>query len=325
MPITTVQQDPEALTLTVVGDFPVSRQRLWEAWLDPRQLERFWGPPTWPATFTRHEVFPGGRSDYVMTGPDGSTAAGYWEFVAVDPGRSFEVLDGFADAAGTADDSLPRTRMTITFTETDTGSAFTAVSRFASLAELEQLVGMGMVEGMNAALAQLDDVLADLRSFAADLATATQILSETKVRISRVVRGSVEQVWHAHHDPDLLRRWLLGPDGWRMTVCEVAENVGESYRQEWASDNGEPGFGFTGELLSSSPPYQEVTTEAMIGMEGEPTRNELTLAAVDGGTLLSLVITYPSAQVRDMVLATGMTDGMEASYQRLEREVLATV
>ena len=59
MPITTVHQDPDALSLTIVGEFPVSRDRLWEAWLDPRQLERFWGPPTWPATFTRHEARTG--------------------------------------------------------------------------------------------------------------------------------------------------------------------------------------------------------------------------------------------------------------------------
>lgn len=325
MPITTVLQDTEALTLTVVGEFPVSRERLWEAWLDPRQLERFWGPPTWPATFTRHEVFPGGRSDYFMTGPDGSRAAGYWEFLAVEPGRSFEVLDGFADAEGAADEALPRIRMTITFEETATGSSFTAFSRFASLAELEQLVGMGMVEGMTEALGQMDDVLADLAAFAAEAATAAQILTDTQVRISRVIRGNVEQVWRAHHEPELLQRWLLGPDGWRMTVCEVADTVGESYRYEWASDTGEPGFGFVGELLASTPPHHEVTTEAMIGMPGEPSRNELTLQAVDGGTLLSLVITYPSQEVRDTVLATGMTDGMETSYQRLEREVLAAV
>lgn len=322
MPITTVHQDPDALTLTVVGEFPVSRQRLWEAWLDPRQLERFWGPPTWPATFTRHEVFPGGRSDYFMTGPDGSTAAGFWEFLAVDPGRSFEVLDGFADADGTADATLPRTRMIITFAETDSGATFTAVSHFASLAELEQLVGMGMVEGMTEALGQMDQVVTDLAAFAAEAATSAQVLSDTKVRITRVIRGSVAEVWRAHHDPDLVRRWMLGPDGWRMTVCEVTDTVGESYRYEWENEDGAPGFGFTGELISSTPPHHEITTEAMIGMAGEPTRNELTLQAVDGGTLLSLVVTYPNAEVRDTVLATGMTDGMETSYQRLEREVL---
>lgn len=325
MPITSVHQDPEALSITIVGDYAVSRNRLWEAWLDPRQLEQFWGPPTWPATFTRHEVFPGGRSDYFMTGPDGSRAFAFWEFVAVTPGRSFEVLDRFSREDGSRDDSLPHTRMVVAFDDTDEGSRFTARCSYASLEELDQIVAMGMKEGMTEALGQIDTVLADLASFAADRTVSAQILSDTQVRVSRVIRGSVEQVWQAHHDPELLKRWMLGPDGWRMSVCEVATSVGESYRYEWESDDGEPGFGFTGELLSATAPYHEVTTEAMIGVEGEPTRNELTLAAVDGGTLLSQVITYPSTEVRDLVLGTGMTDGMETSYQRLEREVLAAV
>ena len=85
------------------------------------------------------------------------------------------------------------------------------------------------------------------------------------MRVSRVIRGPVETVWRAHHDKELVQRWLLGPDGWSMPVCD--------------------------------------------------------LAAADG-TLLSLLITYPSVEVRDAVLATGMTDGMEANYRRLETEVL---
>lgn len=105
-----------------------------------------------------------------------------------------------------------------------------------------------------------------------------------------------------------------------MPVCEVATAVGEGYRYEWEKD--EQRFGFVGELLELTPPRREVTTEQMVGMPGGSTRNELTLTPVAGGTLLSLVVTYPSLEVRDIVLATGMTDGMETSYQRLESEVL---
>lgn len=76
MPLTTVASDPEALTITVVGEYAVPVERLFEAYLDPRQLERFWGPEEWPATFTRHDAAPGGRSEYAMTGPDGETSRG---------------------------------------------------------------------------------------------------------------------------------------------------------------------------------------------------------------------------------------------------------
>lgn len=321
MPLTSVEKDLDALTMTVTADFPVGVRRLWDAYVDPRQIERFWGPPEWPATFTRHDVFPGGTSSYYMTGPDGSRSGGLWQFEAVDEGRSFTVRDGFAREDGTLNTDMPTMLMTFSFTETDAGSRLVTVTTFPSLEEMEQLVEMGMEQGMTSAMGQIDAVLEDLRAFAADLPVAAQLIGDTQVRVSRVIRGTVEQVWRAHHDPGLMKRWLLGPDGWVMTVADVAENVGDRFRQEWTREDGSDGFGFEGELLESHSPHREVTTEAMIGMPGEPSRNELTLTPVDGGTLLTLVITYPSAEVREMVLATGMTDGMEASYRRLEELV----
>jgi uncharacterized protein YndB with AHSA1/START domain len=322
MPITAIDSDPSTLTLTVVGDYPVPVARLWRAWADPRQLERFWGPETWPATFTRHDLAPGGRSEYAMSGPEGQVARGWWRFLAVEPGRRFEIEDGFAHDDGRPNDDLPTTRMVVVFEATEIGSRFTSTATFASVEAMEQLVAMGMLEGLRSALGQMDAVLADLTSFAAGRAVATQILSDTQVRVSRVIRGTVEQVWRAHHDPDLLRRWLLGPDGWTMPVCEVATEVGDSFRHEWEAEDGSGRFGFEGELREATPPHRAVTTEAMIGSDGPATLNELTLTPVDGGTLMILVITYPSAEMRDMILGTGMSDGMEASYARLESEVL---
>ncbi len=324
MPLTSVTRDVDALTLTVVAEFPAPVQRLWEAYVDPRQLERFWGPPSWPATFTRHDAAAGGRSAYTMTGPDGDTHGGYWEWVSVEPLRGFEVRDGFAGPDGEPDPALPAMRLRFAFEATGAGSRVTTTTCFDSLADLERLLEMGMEEGMRAAMSQMDAVLADLTSFAAGQATTIQILSDTRIRVSRVIRGTVDQVWRAHHEPELLRRWLLGPEGWTMPVCEVAATVGEKYRYEWeTADGGEGRFGFEGELLEAAAPCRSVTTERMIGMPGGDTVNELTLTAVADGTLLALVITYPDAEVRDAILATGMTEGMEASYVRLETEVLA--
>jgi uncharacterized protein YndB with AHSA1/START domain len=167
-------------------------------------------------------------------------------------------------------------------------------------------------------------VLADLASFARGRATESTILTDTMVRFGRVIGGTVEQVWRAHHDPLLMQRWLLGPDGWSMPVCEIAQRVGDRYRYEWESDDREHRFGFEGEMLESSPPRREVTTEWMIGTDGPSTRNEMTLTAVDGGTLLAVVVTYPSRELRDEIMATGMVDGMEASYARLESALTGT-
>ena len=322
MPVTSVSTDPANLTMTVVADFAAPLQRLWEAYADPRQLERFWGPPTYPARFTRHDMYPGGRSEYAMTGPDGDVARGYWEFLAVDPLRSFEVRDGFAASDGSPNTQMPSMRAVFSFSGTDAGSQVRTTTYFDSAEDLAALLNMGMEEGLRAAMGQMDAVLADLTSFAAGIACSSQILNDTQVRISRVVRGSVEQVWRAHNDASLLQRWLLGPDGWSMPVCEVATSVGDTYRYEWQQVDGEGRFGFTGELLEVSPPHRAVTTEQMIGMDGPATTNELTLTPTEGGTLLSLVITYPTTELRDIVLATGMVDGMETSYARLESEVL---
>ncbi len=318
MPITSVTKDPEALTMTVVADFDAPLRRLWDAYLDPRLLERFWGPPTYPAVFTRHDGCVGGRSEYAMTGPDGDVSRGYWEWVAVDEPTGFEVRDGFANPDGTPNEAMPAMRMVFAFEATPHGSRVSTTTYFGSVEELEQLLGMGMEQGMSEAMAQIDAVLADLASFAAGIGTSTQLLSDTQVRVSRIVRGSVDAVWHAHHDPALMRRWLLGPDGWTMPVCEVGTEVGETYRYEWEQVDGSGRFGFTGSVLESRPPHRSVTTGVMIGTDGPSTTDELTLTAVEGGTLLSLLITYPDAEVRDTVLATGMTDGMETSYRRLE-------
>lgn len=322
MPLTSVIKDADALTMTVVAEFPVSVQRLWDAYADPRQLEKFWGPVEWPATFVRHDFTPGGRSDYYMTGPDGERAGGSWHYLSVDPGKTFVVEDGFAHDDGAIDDGMPNMRMTFTFDTIEGGSRVTNVTTFNSVDDMEQLIGMGMVEGMKSAMSQMDGVITDLAAFAATLPVGAQILSDTQVRVSRVIRGTPEQVWRAHHDADLMRKWLLGPDGWTMPVCDVATEVGQSYRYEWQETASGATFGFVGELLESTPPVRAVTTELMIGMEGSGTTNEMTLTPVSGGTLLSLIITYPSREVRDIVLATGMTEGMETSYVRLEQELV---
>ena len=322
MPITTVDQDLEALTLRVVAEFPVPVRRLWDAYADPRQIERFWGPPEWPATFTRHDMFPGGRSAYYMTSPEGEASGGYWEFLDVDEPRSFEVRDGFTTSEGAPDPGLPSMRMTFEFEEAGEGSRLVTTTYFDSLEQLEQLLAMGMREGMTAAMGQIDDVLQDPTPLDPARGTVSQEIGDRRVRVSRVLRGEAERVWRAHHDPELMRRWMLGPDGWTLPVCEVAEEAGEAYRYEWESEDGSERFGFTGELLHLEAPRRAVTTERMIDAGPTETVNELTITPLESGTLVSTLITYPDGETRAQILGTGMVHGMEDSYARLEREVL---
>jgi uncharacterized protein YndB with AHSA1/START domain len=324
MPVTSVTTDPEALTMTLVGDFPVAVERLWEAFADPRRLERFWGPPGYPATFGTYDLRPGGVAHYWMTSPQGERFYGRWDFEEVEAPRLIVVRDAFSDAQGEVDTSVPTRRMTLTFESTATGSRFTAVSASPTAEALEQVLAMGQVEGMTQAIGQLDAVLADLREYALGKGTQTEIVDDIHVRITRAFEAPRHLIWRAHTEPELMRRWLLGPDGWTMTVCENDLVVGGSYRNAWAPAEGTAGepFGFEGENLVIEPERRMVTTEQMTGAPFPANINDLTLDEADGVTLMTLLITYPDVQQRDMILATGMTDGMEASYARLEREVL---
>jgi uncharacterized protein YndB with AHSA1/START domain len=159
MPVTSITSSPADLRITAVGDYPVTVERLWQAWVDPRQLERFWGPPDYPATFTQHGFRVGGRSRYHLAGAEGTFHA-WWRFEAIDPGRSFQVVEGFSDEHGTADPSMPTSRMVVSFESTATGSRVTTASTFTSLEALEAAIAMGALEGYRAALAQIDDLLA---------------------------------------------------------------------------------------------------------------------------------------------------------------------
>jgi uncharacterized protein YndB with AHSA1/START domain len=155
MPLTSVTKDAATLTLTLVSDYPVSQQRLWDAFADPRQLERFWGPPFAPSTFTHHDFKVGGRAEYFLALPDGGKWSGSWKFTAVNPPDSFEAIDGEDNAE---DENMPG-GMKFAFAATPTGSRLTIITQFSSVEAMEQTVP-GMEEGMRAAMPQLDALLA---------------------------------------------------------------------------------------------------------------------------------------------------------------------
>jgi len=152
--------DRDALRFTFTADFDADVERVWQVWEDPRQLERWWGPPTWPATFDRHDFVPGGESRYHMTGPDGEKAPGWWVTTQIEPHSRIEIRDGFADATGEPDPAMPETQMTVTLTSEGDGTRMTLVSRFANAEELDKMLAMGMVDGMSGAMGQIEGILA---------------------------------------------------------------------------------------------------------------------------------------------------------------------
>ena len=161
MTVSAVRKDPEALTMTLDAEFDASPDRVWRLWADPRQLERWWGPPTYPATVTAHDLRPGGRVEYHMTGPEGDRPRGYWEVLEAEAPRRLVFRDGFANADGTPNSDLPMNEAWVTIVEVDAGrSRMSIESRFESAEAMEQVLAMGMEEGLKQAVGQIDAILA---------------------------------------------------------------------------------------------------------------------------------------------------------------------
>jgi uncharacterized protein YndB with AHSA1/START domain len=162
MTVTAVRTDLAALTMTLTAEFDASPERVWDLWADPRQLERWWGPPTYPATFTAHDLAPGGRVSYHMTGPAGDQPHGYWDVVEADPPHLLVFIDGFAHADGTPDDDFPRNDARVTIEPVGAGHTRMSIeSRFPSTEAMQRLLSMGMEEGLTLAVGQIDAILAD--------------------------------------------------------------------------------------------------------------------------------------------------------------------
>lgn len=161
MTVIAVRKDPEALTMTIEAEFEASPERIWQLWSDPRQLERWWGPPVYPATVTAHDLRPGGRVEYHMTGPSGDQPHGYWEVLEADPPHRLVFRDGFADADGRPNTDLPLTEARVTIDDIGAGRTRMSIeSRFPDTAAMEQLLTMGMEQGLTEAVGQIEGILA---------------------------------------------------------------------------------------------------------------------------------------------------------------------
>jgi uncharacterized protein YndB with AHSA1/START domain len=161
MTVTAVRKDPANLTMTLDAEFEASPERVWQLWADPRQLERWWGPPTYPATVTAHDLRVGGRVEYHMTGPEGDQPHGYWHVVEADPPHRLVFRDGFADADGRPNSDMPMNDVRVSISEIEQGRTRMSIeSIFPDAAAMEQLLAMGMEQGLTEAVGQIDAILA---------------------------------------------------------------------------------------------------------------------------------------------------------------------
>ncbi|MFH8977579.1 SRPBCC domain-containing protein [Streptomyces sp. NPDC017890] len=160
MSVTSLDKDLDNLTLTLTADFAAPVERVWQLWSDPRQLERWWGPPTYPATVEEYDLTPGGDVTYFMTGPEGDKHRGWWRITSVTEPTSLEFTDGFADADGVRSAGMPTTTTRVTLTERDGGTRMEMRSAFDTREQMDQLMKMGMEEGLREAVGQMDGLLA---------------------------------------------------------------------------------------------------------------------------------------------------------------------
>ena len=148
--------------------------------------------------------------------------------------------------------------------------------------------------------------------------------SDREIAMTRVFDAPRRLVWDAHTQPGLLKRWLLGPDGWSMPVCEMDLRVGGKYRWVWRRDKDGAEMVSGGVFKEIAAPERLVTTERFEQpwYPGEGL-NTLVLTEKDGKTTLTQTMRYESKEIRDSVLKSGMETGVERSYERLD-EIFAS-
>jgi uncharacterized protein YndB with AHSA1/START domain len=163
MTVISSTKNPEALSFILVAEFDADVKRVWQIWEDPRQLERWWGPPTWPATFEQFDFETGGEVSYYMTGPDGETARGWWRITAIDAPKRLSFDDGFADDNGEPVEAMGITHGTVNLEAIENGgrTRMTITSKFESEEQMNKMIEMGMEDGMKEAAGQIDALLAE--------------------------------------------------------------------------------------------------------------------------------------------------------------------
>lgn len=159
MTVISTTKDPDKLRLVFVADFDATPERVWQVWEDPCQLERWWGPPGYPATFVRHDFAVDGQSRYYMSGPGGEKSNGFWRVVALDEPHSLEIDNGLAGHDGEPIPDFPPGRAIVTFESVEGKTRMTVINQFLSVEQMDQMLGMGMAEGMEMALGQIDEIL----------------------------------------------------------------------------------------------------------------------------------------------------------------------
>ena len=163
MTVWSVDKNAEAKTMVITAEFTASIANVWQLWADPRLLERWWGPPGFPATFEQHDLRPGGTITYFMSGPEGGERFdGTWNVIEVDAPTRLVVEDAIVEDDGTPSDGNSMTRMEIDIEAAGDKTRMILTTHFDSLEGMEQAIATGVEDGMKAWMSQIDALLADV-------------------------------------------------------------------------------------------------------------------------------------------------------------------
>ena len=160
MTVTSVNADYENLTITLIADFEDPIETVWDLWSDPRKLERWWGPPGYPATVEKHALTPGGEVTYFMTGPEGDQSWGMWRITSVHPPTSLQFTEACADSDGPPLEDSPVSEISVRLLEHEGGTRMEMRMTFETREDMERIVDLGTVEGLKQAVSQMDGLLA---------------------------------------------------------------------------------------------------------------------------------------------------------------------
>ena len=161
MTVTSVQKDPEKLTMTVTAEFDASPERIWQLWADPRQFERWWGAPGYPAKATALDLRTGGKVEYHLSGPDGDTPNNVWEVVEADPPRRLVLRDAIVDENDVPVDEGPSS-FTVRFElDRNRSTRMSIESKFPSAEALKVALDMDMDKMLEWSVEQMEAILAE--------------------------------------------------------------------------------------------------------------------------------------------------------------------
>ena len=147
---------------------------------------------------------------------------------------------------------------------------------------------------------------------------------ETGVILTRAFSAPPQRLFPAWTTPELIRRWMLGPEGWRMTECRTDPRPGGEFHFAYTHDDGRA-FTISGSYLAIEPPRLIRHREVMAMPEGRTRTDVETRFEADGtGTRLRVALGYENAAIRDAILTAAMKDGMEAGYARLDALLAAS-